>query len=77
MATNAARDMAMATGSNTVAHGNKPQRVADGGVVEEKMAHVDQEEDAAGGARDIMLVKTETATRTATETEKGALATND
>jgi hypothetical protein len=76
----AARDMA--TGSNRVVLGPRPQGVAEGGGDEEEMADVDEEE-AAGEARDVTMAETETetATRTATDTETeietGALATND
>ena len=72
----------MATGSNRVVLGPRPQGVAEGGGDEEEMADVDQEE-AAGEARDVTMAETETetATRTATDTETeietGALATND
>jgi carbohydrate-binding DOMON domain-containing protein len=71
----------MVTGSNIVVLGPLPQWVADGGGYQEKMADVDIAEEAAGGARDIMMAKTETATRTATDTETetdtGALATQN
>jgi hypothetical protein len=81
--TSAARDVAMATGPNRVALGSRPHRFAEGGGDgdQEEMADVDEEDEAAGGARDIMMAKIETATRTATdiesETETGALATTD
>ena len=69
--TSAAQDMA--TGSNSVMLGSRPQGVAEGGGDEEEdMADVDEEEEeAAGEARDITMAetKTETATRTATDTE--------
>jgi len=83
VSTSAARDMAMATGSNRVTLGPRPQGVAEGGGDgdEEEMEDVDEEEEAAGGARDITMAEIETATRTATdietETETGALAIND
>jgi len=81
--TSAARDMATATGANRVALGPRPQGVVDGGGdgEEEEMADVDEEEEATGGARDIKMAEIETVTRTATdietESESGALATND
>jgi hypothetical protein len=68
----------MATGSNRVVLGPRPQGVAEGGGDEEEMADVDEEE-TAGEARDITMAETETETATDTETviETGALATND
>jgi hypothetical protein len=75
--------MAMATGTNRVALGPRPQVVAEGGGDgdEEEMADVDREEEAARGARDITMAEIETATRTATaietDSKTGALATND
>jgi predicted RNA-binding protein associated with RNAse of E/G family len=72
----------MATRSNRVLLGPRPQGVAEGVGDEEELADVDEEE-AAGEARDVTMAKTETetATRTATavetEIETGALATND
>jgi len=47
----AARDMAMATGANSVALGPRPQGVAEGGGDgdEEEMTDVDEEDEAAGG----------------------------
>jgi hypothetical protein len=72
----------MATGSNRVVLGPRPQGVADGGGDEEVMGDVDEGE-AAGEARDVTMAETETetATRTATDTETeigtGVLATND
>ena len=80
--TSTARDMATATGANSVALGPRPHGVLEGGGDgdEEELADVDEEEKAAGGARDNTMAKIETATRTATdietEIETGALATN-
>jgi len=75
----AARDMA--TGSNRVVLGPTPQGVAKEGGDEVEMADVDEEEEAVGLARDVTMAETETAHRTAIdtedETEAGALATND
>jgi len=79
----AAQDMA--TGSNRVMLGPRPQGVAEGGGdEEEEMADVDEEEEeAAGEARDVTMAETETetATRTTTDTETengtGARATDD
>jgi len=75
----------MATGSNRVVLGYRPQRVAEGGGDdEEERAYVEEEEEeAAGEAREVMMAETETetATRTATHTKTeigmGALATDD
>jgi hypothetical protein len=75
----------MATGSNRVMLGSRPQGVAEGGGdEEEEMADVDEEEEeAAGEARDVTMAEneTETVTRTETETETeigtGARATED
>ena len=76
----AAQDMPMATVSNRVMLGPRPEGVADAVGDEEEMADVDKEEQAIGGARDIAMAETETATRTAndteTEIEMGAVATN-
>ena len=64
-------------------HHGRPQGVAEGGGEgdEEEMADVDEEEEAAGGARDVTIAEIETATRAATdietETEMGALSIND
>jgi hypothetical protein len=67
----AAQDIA--TGSNRVVLGPRPQRVADGGGdEEEEIADVDKEEKgAAGYARNLTMAETETvtATRTVTDTE--------
>jgi len=52
----AARDMA--TGSNRVVLGPRPQGVAEGGGDEEEMADVEEEE-AAGEARDVTMAETE------------------
>ena len=75
----AARDMA--TGSNRVVLGPRPQGVAGDGGDEQEMADVDEEEEAAGEARDVTMAEIETATRTVTdtetETETGTLATHD
>jgi len=49
---------------------------ADGGTEEEEMVEV-QEDEATGEARDFMVTETETATTAATETEAGALTTNE
>jgi len=71
----------MATGSNRVVLGPRPQGVAEGWGDEEELADVDEEE-AAGEATDVTMAETgtETATRTATDTQTeidtGALATN-
>jgi len=77
----ASADRDMATGSNRVVLGPRPQGVAGGGRDEEEMADVDEEEEAAGEARDVTMAEIETATRTVTdtetETETGAQATND
>jgi len=81
--TSAARDMA--TGSNRVVLGPRPQGVAEGvGDEEEEMADVDEEEEeGVGEATDVTMAETEseTATRTATDTETEigmrARATND
>jgi len=81
--TSAAQDMA--TGSNRVMLGPRPQGVAEGGGdEEEEMADVDEEEEeAAGEATDVTMAETEidTVTRTATDTETeigtGARATDD
>ena len=79
----AARDMV--TGSNRVVLGPRPQGVTEGGGdKEEEMADVDEEEEeAAGEARDVTMAETatETATRTVTDTKTeigtGARATDD
>jgi hypothetical protein len=47
---------------------------ADGGWEEKADA---EEAEATGEARDVMMTEAEIATTTATETEVGALATND
>ena len=60
--TSAAQDIA--TGSNRVVLGPRPQGVAEGGGDEEEMADVDEEEEAAGEARDVTLAETETETAT-------------
>jgi len=80
--TSARRDIA--TGSNRVVLGPRPQGVVEGGGDEEDRADVDEEEEeAAGEARDVTRADTETETspRTATDTEteigKRALATDD
>jgi hypothetical protein len=81
--TRAAQDMA--TGSNRVVLGPRPQRVAEVEEdEEEQLADVDEEEEeAAGEPRDVMIAETEieTATRTVSDTETeigtGARATND
>ena len=67
-----------ATGTNRVVLGRRPRggAAAEGGREEEEMADV-QEEVATGEARDIVMMKTETATAAPTETEAGALTTND
>jgi hypothetical protein len=72
----------MATGSNPVVLGPRPQGAAEAGGDEEEMADVDEVE-MAGEARYITMAMTdiETASRaetdTKTEIEKGSLATND
>jgi len=63
----AARDMA--TGSNRVVLGPRPQRVVGAGGDEEEMADVDEEEEAAGEARHVMMAEIETGTRTMTDTK--------
>jgi hypothetical protein len=72
--------MHTATGTNSVVLGCRPRRgaLAAGGSEEEEMADV-QEGETAGEARDVMMSEAETATTAATETdtEAGALATND
>ena len=82
--TSAAQDMATPKGANRVALGPRPQGVAEGGGDgdEEEMADVDEEEEAAvGGAIDFTMAEIDTAKMIATniesETETGALATND
>jgi hypothetical protein len=77
--TSAARDMATATGSNSVSHGSRLQGVVEewGDEDEEEMADVDEEEEAVGGVRDITMAETEISTWTVTGTETGALDTND
>jgi hypothetical protein len=79
--TRAARDMA--SGSNRVVLGHRPQGVAEVGGDEEEMADVDEEEDdVPEEAREVTMAvtETETATRTvtdtATEIETGAPATD-
>jgi len=73
----------MATGSNRVVLGPRPQGVAEGGGDAGEMADVDEDDEAAGEAADVMMAEAEaeTATRTATDTETeietGSLATND
>jgi len=51
--------------------GPTPQGVTEGGGDEEEIADVDEEEEAAGVARDGMIAEddTETVTRSATDTE--------
>jgi len=51
--------------------------VAQGGGDEEVLEDMDEDEEAVGGAEDIMMAETETVTRSASETETGALARND
>jgi len=76
-----AQDREPATGSNTVVLGHKLKGVAEGGGDEEEMADVDEEENPAVEARDVMMAETETATRTVTdseaEIETGALPHNE
>ena len=76
--TNAAADMA--TGMNRVVLGPMPKGVAEGGESDEEMAEVEEEE-AIGDATNCKMADTEiattAATETTTETEMGALATND
>jgi len=77
----AVRDMA--TCSDRVVLGPRPEGVAEGDEDEEKMPDVDKKEKAAGEARDVMMAVTETdiVTRNMSdieiETETGALATID
>jgi len=75
----AARDMA--TGSNREVLGPTTQGVAGGEGDEGEIADGDEEEEAAGEARDLMMAEIDTATRTVTdtetETELGVLATSD
>jgi len=77
----AAWDIATAMGSNRVVLGPRPQGVEDGGGDQEEIADVDKDEEAVGEARDDTMAETESAIRTATdtetETEMGALPTND
>jgi len=77
----AARDRATATGPNRVVLGPRPKGVAEGGGDEQEIADVDEEEEAAEEARDITMAETHAANRiataTKTETETGALGTND
>jgi len=68
--------MHTATGTNRVVLGHRPRGggAADGGREEKADA---EGEEAMGEARDVMMTEPEIATTTATETEAGALATND
>jgi len=65
-----------ATETNSVVLGSRPRGggAADGGREEKADA---EKEEATGEARDVMMTEAEIATTTATETEAGALATND
>jgi len=69
-----------ATGTNRVVLGHRPRGggAADGGRAEEEMADAEEEE-ATGEARNVMMTEAQIASMTATETETeaGALATND
>jgi len=77
----ATQDVVMPLGSNRMAPDPRLQRVAAGGADGEEMADVDVEEEAGEGASDMTTAETESVARTATdietETETGALATND
>ena len=66
----------IATGTNRVVLGHRPRGggAADGG--REDIADAEEEE-AMEEERDVMMTETEIATTTATESEAGALATND
>jgi hypothetical protein len=81
--TSVAWDRATVTGSNRVALVPRPQGVVAGREDEDKEEMADMEEEgyAAEEARDIIMAEPETATRAAseikTQTESGALDTND
>jgi len=66
----------MATGMNRVVLGYHPRGggATDRGQEEKADA---EEEEATGEARDVMITEAEIATTTATETEEGALASNN
>jgi len=68
--------MHMATGTKRVVLGHRPTGggAADRGMEEKADA---EEDEATGKARDVMMTEAEIATTTATETDAGALATND
>jgi len=70
----------MAMGTNRVVLGRRPMGggAGDGGRAEGEIADA-EEVDATGEARDVMITEAEIActTATETETEAGALATND
>jgi len=71
----------MATCSNRGVLGPSHKGVAEGGVDKEEMADVDEQDEAAEQATDVMMADTATATTTAidtkTQNETRALAAND
>ena len=65
-----------ATGTNRVVLGSRPRGGGAAGGGREEKADAEEEE-ATGEARDVMMTEAEIATTTATESEAGALATNE